>query len=402
MGDTNPFRSVGYDTESHSAKMDLDLDQGSDNSASLKRSRSSSVSSDDSDTTVKDLKMAKVDEDCVLEVSGGSVQLTKLDPVKVKKWLDQLTGKCKISTNSRGNLIVHCSMAGGTCLMKATHFENHKIQVERYIPKVFEKGIIHGVDERFSVDELKMGLSADGVDIIDVKRLGKSKSVVITFRGKKLPSHVYYGYLRFTVKVYIPMPVRCFKCQRFGHIAAKCRSNLRCGNCGENHDTKECVPESSTKCCNCGENHKASSKECPFFVEAKEIVSVKTTLKISYADAIKKVKGPKSSKLNQKSPAPNITAKASTSLSSSSASTRVPEERSGQSPPFSWSEFAAFMVKISYTFSSNTFKDKSDIERITLCADLIQDFFHVQVDKNKTCHTFFSDKTSQMSKTNTK
>ena len=55
------------------------------------------------------------------------------------------------------------------------------------------------------------------------------------------------------------------------------------------------------------------------------------------------------------------------------------------------------------TKNTDNFKEKSDIERISVCANLIKDFFNVKVDTNQTCHAFFSDKKSEtVPPTNTK
>ena len=50
-----------------------------------------------------------------------------------------------------------------------------------------------------------------------------TNTVLLHFDCPDLPPQVQLGYLKFNVKQYIPMPLRCFKCNRFGHIAEKCR-----------------------------------------------------------------------------------------------------------------------------------------------------------------------------------
>ena len=359
-----------------------------------RKTRTSSTSSDDSLDSVIENKVAKTDVNSTYLVSGVDVKLSKLNPIKVKQWLDNLVGQCKISPDKNGNLIVMCGVSSENVLLNIKKFENHKISVTRHMQTEFQKGIIHGVSEDFSDDDLKSYLSAADKTIIDAKRLGLSRSVVVTFSGSVLPSHVFYGYLRFSVKLFIPNPIRCFKCQRFGHIAAKCRSSVRCGNCGDNHDTKECEMESA-KCCNCGGDHRASSRECKYFDEAKVIIRVKTEQKISYAAAVKKMKVKRDQTVLK-----HASAKSSVQTGSSVKQNTPPSLPHRNEPalqpalPFNWNDFTAFMVKASFMFSGKKYQNKTDIERISVFAELIKEFFHVQVDKNQTCHALFDqDKT---------
>ncbi|GFW56329.1 uncharacterized protein TNCV_2088381 [Trichonephila clavipes] len=47
----------------------------------------------------------------------------------------------------------------------------------------------------------------------------------------KLPSNIKAGYLNCKLRPYIPNPLRCFKCQRFGHSQNSCRGQLTCSRC---------------------------------------------------------------------------------------------------------------------------------------------------------------------------
>ncbi|GBN69331.1 hypothetical protein AVEN_36036-1 [Araneus ventricosus] len=53
-----------------------------------------------------------------------------------------------------------------------------------------------------------------------------TKHVILKFSSSKLPSSITAGYVRSPVKYYIPNPLRCFNCQRFGHSKAACRGKL--------------------------------------------------------------------------------------------------------------------------------------------------------------------------------
>ncbi|KAL0153030.1 hypothetical protein M9458_051629, partial [Cirrhinus mrigala] len=59
---------------------------------------------------------------------------------------------------------------------------------------------------------------------------------MINFDQEKLPEKVYIGFMCYDVRLYIPPPIRCFKCQRYGHVAAVCKGKQRCGKCSGEHD----------------------------------------------------------------------------------------------------------------------------------------------------------------------
>ncbi|KAJ3572015.1 hypothetical protein NP233_g3368 [Leucocoprinus birnbaumii] len=63
------------------------------------------------------------------------------------------------------------------------------------------------------------------------------------------------------------IPVRCAKCQRYGHYASDClETEVTCGRCGETgHRHSECTAENA-RCANCKEDgHEAHSSECPTY-----------------------------------------------------------------------------------------------------------------------------------------
>ena len=83
--------------------------------------------------------------------------------------------------------------------------------------------------------------------------------------------------------------MRCFKCQRFGHLAAQCRGKLRCAKCGSEHEYGQCGDNTELKCCNCGGQHSVAYGGCVKQKEAKEVQKYKITHKVSYAEAIKNI-----------------------------------------------------------------------------------------------------------------
>ncbi|GFW63665.1 uncharacterized protein TNCV_4329531 [Trichonephila clavipes] len=104
--------------------------------------------------------------------------------------------------------------------------------------------------------------------------------------GPKLPSTIKAGYLNCKIRSYIPNPLRCFKCQRFGHSQTACRGQLTCSRCASvGHASSDCSLEQ--KCVNCSQPHSADSKLCPKWKIEKEIQIIKTNRNISYIEARK-------------------------------------------------------------------------------------------------------------------
>ncbi|EZA49524.1 hypothetical protein X777_12262 [Ooceraea biroi] len=68
-----------------------------------------------------------------------------------------------------------------------------------------------------------------------------------------------YAACRFADHVWIP---QCYKCLAFGHFAAKCNENARCGHCTGEHETRNCNERSKPpKCHNCAQNKRLASED---------------------------------------------------------------------------------------------------------------------------------------------
>ncbi|GFX96350.1 CCHC-type domain-containing protein [Trichonephila clavipes] len=99
-----------------------------------------------------------------------------------------------------------------------------------------------------------------------------------------LPQTVKMAYIRCPVRPYIPNPLRCFQCQRYGHSKNVCRGQPTCPRCGESgHDSADC--KKKEQCLNCKGEHPAYSRPVLLGLSRKEITSVKIKDKISYPEA---------------------------------------------------------------------------------------------------------------------
>ena len=84
------------------------------------------------------------------------------------------------------------------------------------------------------------------------------------------------------------------QCQKFAHGKGQCKGKLKCFKCSwEDHEGCDC--NNNPKCSNCGQPHMASSKNCHYFLQEKEVQKVKSENNIpwgvqkSYVSVAKRV-----------------------------------------------------------------------------------------------------------------
>ncbi|GFW40970.1 uncharacterized protein TNCV_4370181 [Trichonephila clavipes] len=124
--------------------------------------------------------------------------------------------------------------------------------------------------------EILEGFSNQGVIQVRRIRIKKdttvipTKHLILTFSSPTLPHTIKAGYLNCKIRPYVPNPLRCFKCQRFGHSQTSCHSQLTCSRCASvGHASTDCILE--PKCINCSLAHSADSKFCPKWRIEKQI-----------------------------------------------------------------------------------------------------------------------------------
>lgn len=97
-----------------------------------------------------------------------------------------------------------------------------------------------------------------------------STEVVISFRpNTERPDSLslcFWG--NKTVHKYSEAPPRCFRCQRFGHMAKKCLSTECCFRCEAAHAWRDCPGGTPEKCPNCFLGDSANDPNCHVRKEA--------------------------------------------------------------------------------------------------------------------------------------
>ena len=170
----------------------------------------------------------------------------------------------------------------------------HDGQRAKQSQKQWAKGVVTRVPLELSIEEIKEETGAIWAHRI-TKRGSEgfmpTMAVIIAYENE-LPKSVNIGFERHRVSVYIPNPVRCGKCQRYGHKANHCRAEKpRCPRCAQAHQYGSCtVPAEQLRCANCGETHSSAYKGCKKYKEVSSALKLVATEKMSYRDALKQTK----------------------------------------------------------------------------------------------------------------
>ena len=194
----------------------------------------------------------------------------KWSPILLTKVLHKDIGEVRSAKKLRnGSLLVICrDVEQQQKAIKINTLNGQRVKCSMAFDKKFVRGVISGIPLSESVDSVKEGIN--NVKVREAKRLKTrwqenicySLSVLLTFEEEKLPERVSIGYMSYDVRVYTPPPLRCFKCQRYGHVAAICKGNPRCSKCSGEHEYGKCEEGAKPKCCNCGGEHCAAYGGC--------------------------------------------------------------------------------------------------------------------------------------------
>lgn len=117
----------------------------------------------------------------------------------------------------------------------------------------------------------------------------KGQIAIISYKTQEIPDTVRVCNELFETEGYIPRPVRCDKCQLFGHHITKCGARwFTCSYCGENHKYENCLRKAGNQpptCHNCGGEHSAAFRGCPSYIKTQKILRVRAEQKITYGEA---------------------------------------------------------------------------------------------------------------------
>ena len=237
----------------------------------------------------------------IIKSDEGEDPITNLSPFVIEKQIEAILGTPKsVKKLKNKTLLVETNRKTQTeNLLKVKKFFNLNVTVSEHKTLNTSKGIIK---DRALKGETEANiceyLQSQGV--IAVKRFTIKKNydtiptntLLLTFNSVTVPKSLKIFYRVISVEIYVPNPLRCFNCQRFGHHESDCPVDYasvcdKCGTGGFDHIPSNC--KNPVKCVNCGLDHLSRSNECEIWKKEKEIMRVKVTNNITYIEARKMV-----------------------------------------------------------------------------------------------------------------
>ena len=239
---------------------------------------------------------ANYDRWFIMQGTSSDTPLSTLSVFLLAKGLKAAAGNLKtVKRLEKGDILLEVSSeVQSRCLLKLSNLAGCPVQVTPHRTMNTSKGVIRCKELiNCTKEEILSELQDQSVkDIYNISvktdsgNRRNTNTFIVTFSTATTPKYLKIGYIRVPVSVYIPNPLRCFKCQRFGHGSKTCKGDTRCANCGQvGHNSSDCHEQ--PKCCNCSGTHSASSKECPKWVLEKKVQQIKAEKGISFVEARK-------------------------------------------------------------------------------------------------------------------
>lgn len=122
------------------------------------------------------------------------------------------------------------------------------------------------------------------------QRAMPSKSVKITFRSYDLPTELKIYNVLTKLDLFIPRPMFCKNCCKYGHSVKFCKTGKVCSNCTMSDHVENCVNELKCNYCRIESKHVTNSESCPEKSIQAEVKKVMVTEKNPFSEANKEVR----------------------------------------------------------------------------------------------------------------
>ena len=169
-------------------------------------------------------------------------------------------------------MLVETTRKGQTENLKKKSNDSLTYPVTEHSTLNSSKGIIRDpilkLETEENIAEYLQGQGVTHVKRFKIKRNGElvnTNTLLLTFNSVVPPKSLKIFYQIIPVEVYVPNPLRCFNCQRFGHHESNCPAEQgsvceKCGPGDKDHESSKCTKPA--KCVNCQGNHLSRSSDC--------------------------------------------------------------------------------------------------------------------------------------------
>lgn len=148
-------------------------------------------------------------------------------------------------------------------------------------------------------------------------KLGKAEGLYkVSFNLYSRPHYIRLGRLQVDVEEFINPPLRCFRCQKYGHGSNwndGCKEKKVCKRCGGEHDNRSkdengqfhyC--QNDKFCIHCKENHEVGSKDCSMEKKERDLKKYAEDEKITVGEAKRRMKTAMSERVRPRESTPII------------------------------------------------------------------------------------------------
>ena len=228
----------------------------------------------------------------VLVITSPESQKVPMKEYAIRKAITGLTTEPKDLYQAKaGHYVVKVETdAASEVLLQTTVMANHPVKVTPHktlnTSRVITSRILDGASDADLLADLKnQGVSA--AKRILKNKTTETKSIILTFTSSTPREKVRLVNVSLMVNPYVAPPMRCFKCLKFGHTRTRCRKNNSiCSKCSGEHGAGECSSK-DLLCSNCSGAHNSFDRNCPKYLEVKNILNIAAKKHISYKEAKK-------------------------------------------------------------------------------------------------------------------
>ena len=219
------------------------------------------------------LKFPRLDINKEINLFATSADINKkIGPTKNIRKVAKDSLLIEVHNDNQGQKLANVKSIANLQVLVEAHKSMNQVQ-----GTIYSEALANNTEE-----EILAALKDQGVTKVErIKTFARGQLTdthryILTFKRNELPDLVrLVEWHHEPVQLYVPEPMRCSKCQKFGHSRKWCRKEEdTCAKCSLNgHRATQC--SNDLKCANCLGPHHTASKQCPVYLIRAEIMATK-------------------------------------------------------------------------------------------------------------------------------